>query len=287
MEKLLIDMGLLREQVAGLQELVINSYVQTPPESEAGSGATAGGTSVPNEHVPRSNHPENGTATAVAPRDQANHYPDTNAQQGPVNDKHGGFRNNSSKAKKGTNRQQSSPKIATLTVNIQPWLSSTVWDHGPTMSFTQTSRSSRKSAQPERRAQTVHKQPDKVRPSARAPQQPPKATSTARQSGRQANQNARPNDQPVTAGVQPGGPADQPSALGGTKKPGPARNTVRDKWASMPQFAGCHQTSSQLGGTRPSGPVLETVRSRWAGRHIQKPTRTTSENTNSDNQHLN
>ena len=154
-------------------------------------------------------------------------------------------------------------------------MSSTVWDHGPTMSFPEPKKVSQK-------PDTRRAQPTKNWYPTRTSGQPTKKSDNQRR-----DTPPQSGSKPDKAGAKSGSAVPQPSALGGARKPGPARSTVRDKWASMPQFATNPQPTSQLGGTRSSAPVLDTVRSRWAARQFQQPSPTVSENRNGLRQNLN
>ena len=60
-------MSLLREQVAGLQELVINSFVQNPPSSsEPGSQSSGSSSPVPDKVALTSAHPEDNISLSGA-----------------------------------------------------------------------------------------------------------------------------------------------------------------------------------------------------------------------------
>ena len=268
-------MSLLCEQASVLQELVINFFVHSPPPTSS--------TSQPVSHPSGSSSPlldkEAETSAGIEV---------TSTQSGAA----------SHKAKRAPKRKQPSPRLPPVapTVRIQPWMSSTVWDHCPTMSFPEPKKMSPKSNT--RWAQQSSKD-----------MHPARTSGQASQSGRQrreaplllGNKPAKANAKSSTsapaasaasaASAAPSAPAahaaPQSSALGGARKTGPARSTVRDKWASMPQFATNPQPTSQLGGTRSSAPVLDTVRSRWAARQFQQPSPTVSENRNGLRQNLN
>ena len=141
-EKLMSEMSMLRGQVGVLQELITENLfhsAQAPssPVNPAPNIDSADHT----EHVevPASGSGSNMESTQT----------ETNAANADLQGEKPASVSGKRSEKVKLNKQRHSkptPMLIKPKVSMQPWLSSTVWDHGPTMSFKQVGKNSNNSA---------------------------------------------------------------------------------------------------------------------------------------------
>ena len=210
------------------------------------------------------------------------------------------------KAKKDKKINQPFKPFKATSVTIQPWLSSTVWDHGPTISISkepvQHDKTTKTRSATKNQKSHSHSRKDgpglgrgsSRHASADLHAQNRSQAHAAAPDQSSLNANAAPlPSQPAEVVTPPGQAATQASQhsnssplLGGSRNIGPVLDNVRSSWsARFPQSSNPPQQPSCPNGTQQAGPVLDTVRSAWASRFPQANSQSQSDLKN--NQYLN